>query len=71
MTLDAQAPHSAFIESMDKDLSSYSGFDKLSDRVGYWNRRLALLAHTDAEAKAFEEVVGNHSRRVMSLLRAG
>lgn len=59
------------LSEMDKDLSSITDFDKLSDRVGYWNRRLALRAHTDAEAKAFEEVVGKHSRRVMSLLRAG
>jgi len=71
MTLDAQAPRSAFIDSMDRDLSRITDFDKLSDRVGYWNRRLALRAHTDAEARAFEEVVGKHSRRVMSLLRAG
>jgi hypothetical protein len=56
---------------MDKDLAKYTDLDSVSARVGYWNRRLALLAHTDAEAKAFEAVVGKHSRRVMSLLRAG
>jgi hypothetical protein len=56
---------------MDKDLSTYTDFQKLSDRVGYWNRRFALTAHDDEDAERFNEVVAKHSQRVFAILRAG
>jgi len=56
---------------MDKDLSTYNDFDKLSDRVSYWRRRLARSSDKEELAERFDEVVAKHSLRVVSLLRAG
>lgn len=56
---------------MDKDLSTYTDFQKLSERVGYWNRRFALTAHDDDEVQRFDEVVAKHRTRVLSVMRAG
>ena len=56
---------------MDKDLSTYTDFDKLSDRVGYWRRRLALSSDKEELTERFDEVVAKHSLRVVSILRAG
>lgn len=59
------------LSEMDKDLAKYTDFQKLSDRVGYWNRRFALTAHDDEEAQRFNEVVAKHSRRALAVMRAG
>lgn len=56
---------------MDKDLSTYTDFQKLSERVGYWNRRFALTAHDDDEVQRFDEIVAKHRTRVLSVMRAG
>lgn len=59
------------LPDMDKDLSTYTDFQKLSDRVGYWNRRFALTKHDEEDELRFKELVAKHSQRVISILRAG
>lgn len=58
-------------EEMDKDLTRYDDFEQLSERVNYWRRRLAVTKPNDDTASQFDEIVGKHSRRVLSVLRAG
>lgn len=58
-------------DKMDADLAKYTDFQRLSDRVGYWNRRFALTHHTDEEAERFDAIVAKHSNRVLGVLRAG
>jgi phosphate-selective porin len=58
-------------DEMDNDLATYHGFDALSARVGYWRRRFALKDRTSEQWAEFDAVVGKHSARVLSLLRAG
>lgn len=59
------------ITKMDQDLATYSSFDALSDRVGYWQRRLGKSSNAEALSGRFDEVVGKHSDRVLAVLRAG
>ncbi len=59
------------ITKMDQDLATYSSFDALSARVGYWQRRLGKSSNAEALSDAFDEVVGKHSKRVVGLLRIG
>lgn len=58
-------------DDMDADLSKYSDFEQLSNRVSYWRRRLGLTEDRDQMAEAFDAVVAKHSRRVLGVLRAG
>ncbi|OAM84202.1 hypothetical protein [Devosia elaeis] len=59
------------LPDMDKDLSAYTDFQKLSDRVVYWERRFALT-NPDAEDEVrFKEIAAKHSTRVLSVMRAG
>lgn len=58
-------------DDMDQDLKRFSDFEQLSDRVNYWRRRFALTKPTIEDVARFDEVVGHHSRRVLSVLRAG
>ncbi len=58
-------------DQMDTDLQGYTSFDALSIRVGYWRRRFALNERTPEQWEEFDAVVGKHSKRVLSLLRAG
>jgi LmbE family N-acetylglucosaminyl deacetylase len=58
------------LSEMDKDLSRFTEFQKLSERVGYWQRRWALIPHDDDESERFDGVVAKHSKRVLAVLRA-
>lgn len=57
------------LSEMDKDLSRYDDFEQLSNRVPYWERRLKLTKDVDRES--FDNLVGEHSRRVLGVFRAG
>lgn len=59
------------LPDMDKDLSTYTDFQKISDRIGYWDRRFALTGYTEEEDQRFHEIVAKHRIRVLSVLRAG
>ena len=56
-------------EEMDKDLEAYTTAEGLSQRLGYWERRLKRSSHADADA--FGEVAKKHALRVARVMRAG
>lgn len=58
-------------DEMDSDLATYTSFDKLSERVSYWRRRLGRSAEREAMSEEFDRVVAKHSQRVLNVLRAG
>lgn len=58
-------------DEMDQDLKRYTDFEQLSNRVGYWRRRLGLLDKRDDLTEEFDRVVHLHSVRVLGVLRAG
>lgn len=59
------------IEDMDADLKAVESFDELVARSGYWHRRLAASKDPEALSEEFDNVMAKHSRRVLSVLRAG
>lgn len=59
------------IKDMDADLATYGDFDKFSKRVPYWDRRFGLTPHTPEQAEEFKAIVEKHSKRTLSVLRAG
>lgn len=58
-------------EEMDKDLERYTSAEGLSQRLGYWERRLKLSRPTRAEVIEFGEIAKKHALRVAALLRVG
>jgi hypothetical protein len=58
-------------DEMDADLSTYTSADQLSQRLGYWERRLNLSKPTKAELQEFGELARKHALRVAAVMRAG
>lgn len=58
-------------DDMDADLSTYTNAEQLSQRLGYWERRLKLSKPTRAEVQEFGEIAKKHALRVAAVMRAG
>lgn len=58
-------------EDMDADLEAYTSAEKLSQRLGYWERRFKLTSPTAEQLIAYGDVATKHARRVAAVMRAG
>lgn len=56
---------------MDADLATYTDFEKCSERVSYWRRRLALSPKREELTEEFDRIVAAHAQRTLGVMRAG